>query len=156
MGVGIDPDDIDVRRKNIAVFDDVSSCARGNVDRLRAELKDRRSPFRRFVGEEQPDRDADRSRRARGHHMCLNDEVGSWQKAPHERVVTFERDFPRRPTQKQTVGKLGFVDDHAVVAGLVVARIELTRASGPVDEDARVVNDVRAPGAKLDGANVSW
>jgi hypothetical protein len=150
--VRIDAENLHVHRQDVAVFDGVRGIARSDVDGPRAELKNGGALPWRVVGEVEANRCADVLALSARQHMKLEHEIGRRLEARPEPPAD-ERHLAGRPTEKETLGELPAVDEHAVVAGLGIFFVETAGNSRSVDEDSGMMHDFRIAWMEVDGAN---
>src|SRR5207244_11946004 len=134
----------------IAIGDRPRVGARRNVDRLAAETQAHGRSRRRIVGEVEAGGQLHRFPLARWLQMQLYDQIAARLEAPLRAVGHTMRGLTRRPAEKLSFGVSRVALHAARVAGLGIARVELTRRSRAIDAEVRVVHDARIAGTQLE------
>ncbi len=151
----LDGQHVDVDRQLIAIGDDVLARTRRDLDRLASQPQADRRARRRGVGEEEAD--------GHGHalhfpgrlEMQLHDEVAARLEPPLRALGRRMRRLSRRPSEQLPFGIARVALHAAGIAGLGIARVELTRRPRAVDAEVGVVHDPRVARMKFDGADVA-
>ena len=151
--VRVNAQHVRVHGQHVGVGNGIGRVARGDVDRLRAELHHERHVLWGDVREEEAEAGLHGVRLPLRQQMQLHHQVAARIEAPRHPGGRDNRTAPGGPAKKMAVGILRALGDHPVVPRLSIRAVAAPRRARAIHADDGVVDDRSAAGTELDGAN---